>query len=268
MNLETLVVLPDWEWPAEAPAILVEVLRDREADAAQREVAAELAGSLVVMNEDLAEALLDILHDPRESDALRGFAAIAFGPVLEEIDMDLRLDPDDVPPVSELTGRRIRSTLHELYLDADSPTYVRRRVLEASIRHQEGWHEGAIRAAYHTEDPEWRLTAVFCMGHVPGFEDSIVEALDSSDPATEREALRAAGARGVTEAWTHIRRILRTPGAERELLLTAIEAAAWVRPDEAPEPLVPLLDSADPVIADAAEDALGTAAAFGLEPDD
>jgi hypothetical protein len=48
---------------------------------------------------------------------------------------------------------------------------VRRRVLEASVRAPQDWHQEAIREAYSSGDESWRLTAVFCMRFVRGFKD-------------------------------------------------------------------------------------------------
>jgi hypothetical protein len=55
-------------------------------------------------------------------------------------------------------------------MDASVPTDVRRRILEASVRAPQDWHRDAIRAAYASDDDVWRLTAVFCMRSVRGFE--------------------------------------------------------------------------------------------------
>ena len=102
-------------------------------------------------------------------------------------------DPDDVP-VAERTFHRIGESLRKLYMDAGVPEEVRRRILEASVRAPEDWHEEAVRAAYGSDDDAWRLTAVFCMRFVRGFDEQIVEALDSENPDIHYEAVCAAGA--------------------------------------------------------------------------
>ncbi len=43
MDLEMLNVIPPWEWPNDAGALLVEVLHDSEAEESDRLIAAELS---------------------------------------------------------------------------------------------------------------------------------------------------------------------------------------------------------------------------------
>ena len=42
--------------------------------------------------------------------------------------------------------------------DSSIPKQVRRRILEASVRAPEDWHQNAIRAAYSSGDKDWMLT--------------------------------------------------------------------------------------------------------------
>lgn len=261
MDVEWLAELPPWEWPRdEARAALRSVLLNREEEGERRLLAAELAGDLVVMNDELAEALLSVVVDPDEPDELRGAAAIGLGPVLEELWLDF--DPDD-PPVSDATGARIRTTLRDTYRDPHVPKYVRRRALEASIRSPEEWHAGAIRAAFHEEDDEWRLTGVFGMRFVPGFQEEILEALESPDEDVRYHAVQAAGSWDVPGAWPVIRRILRRE-TDQGLLLATIEAATGITsdPDLLSETLGPLVEHPDPHVAEAALDGLVTAEAI------
>lgn len=204
LDLTILEVTPAWEWPRNTREVLLNKLRDDQTDEAERVLAAELAGEIVVINEELTKVLSAIVADRGASDELRGTAAIALGPVLE--DMDLYeplgggLDELDGPAIPVHEFRRIRWELHSLYLNEDTPKLVRRRILEASVRAPEAWHEKAIREAYDRDDSEWRLTAVFCMGHVPGFADKILKALDDSDEEVRLEAARAAESREIRGA--------------------------------------------------------------------
>lgn len=256
MDVHTLRRLPEWEWPAEAADLLVEVLGDEIHDEYERHLAAELAGALTVMSEEIAGALVGLVCSPGEVETLRGTAAIALGPLLEDLDSGLYDDGPEGAPVSGETGRTIRAALREAYRDGEAPKYVRRRALEASVRAPEEWHRGAVRAAYHSGDPEWVRTAVFCMGYVPGFADEVVEALESDDLALLYDALRAARSQGVLGAWPTVRSLLRSPDTDRELLLMAISAVVTVRPEEADEVLGPFLDSEDEEVAEAAGYAL------------
>jgi hypothetical protein len=45
------------------------------------------------------------------------------------------------------------------------------RILEASVRAPQDRHPDAVRAAYASGDAAWKLTAVFRMADVRGFED-------------------------------------------------------------------------------------------------
>jgi hypothetical protein len=91
----------------------------------------------------------------------------------------------------------------------------------------------------------WRLTAVFCMRFVRGFDEQILEALDSRNPDIHYEAVCAAGAWEVDAAWPHIAALVTSGETDKPLLLAAIEAVASIRPREAAEILDDLTDSDD-----------------------
>lgn len=255
MDLETLRDTPSWEWPEDADNLLLGVLRDDRADASDRLLAADLAGDFVVINDELADALLTILLNNDESEQLRGTAVISFGAALEQAYLEDFEDPEDVP-ISEQTFRKVQDTLRELYKDPDLPKEVRRRVLEASVRAPEDWHRDAVAAAYQKEDEDWKLTAVFCMRFIRGFDDSILESLESENADIHYQAVCAAGSWEVDAAWPHITDLLASEGVEKFLLLAAIEAAAFIRPEEASAVLDDFLDSDDEDIAEAVYEAL------------
>jgi len=199
MDLKTLQDTPPWDWPTDAGKKFQEILNDHQADTTDRLIAVELAGDLTVINDELTDALTAIIGSPDEPGRLRARAAIALGPVLEQADTDGFEDPDDVP-ISRRTFRNIQDLLQKLYFDNSIPKEVRRRILEASVRAPESWHQSAIRAAYSSGDKDWMLTAVFAMGRVRGFDDQILEALKSADPEIHYEAVEAAGAWGLAAA--------------------------------------------------------------------
>jgi uncharacterized protein (UPF0147 family) len=269
MDLDSLRSTPPWEWPAAAAALLLAVLEDDGAPAADRMVAAELAGDLVVVNDDIVGALLRIVGDPAGSEALRARASIALGPVLEEADTE-GFDEDDPfadAPITEATFQAIQRTLHDLFHDAGTPEEVRRRILEAAVRAPEDWQSNAVRAAYYGEDAAWRLTATFCMRYIHGFEAEILAALDSSNPDIRYQALRAAGSWGIEAAWQRVVEHLRNPGTDKPLRLAAIEAVTFIRPAEAQEILHEISDADDPEIQDAIDEALAFADGEGDEDD-
>lgn len=257
MDVRYLAGLPPWEWPVDAGEPILETLLDRGADSDERLLAAEMAGDLVVMSDEMAEALLTVVRGSDEPPELRGCAAIALGPVLEEIDLAYP-DPDDSTITTAVAGT-IRQGLHDVYMDPEVPVLVRRKALEASVRCMEDWHPAAVRAAYHSGNEDWRVTAVFCMGFVRGFDTEIVEALVSGDPDLRFEAVRAAGAYAVEDAWPHVRAIVHSPGVDKPLLLAAIEAVAAIRPEEAGMEMVDLMSCGDREIEEAVHFALALA---------
>jgi hypothetical protein len=113
------------------------------------------------------------------------------------------------------------------------PTEVRRRILEASVRARERCHRDAIHEAYSRANRDWRLTAVFCMQYVLGFDDQIVEASHDSDADIRREAIDAAGNWEREAVWPSVAAMLASSATEKRLLIAAIEAGASVCPWEA-----------------------------------
>jgi hypothetical protein len=244
------------------------ILTDRRAKASDRLIAAELAGDFTVINDELAGALLAIVRDASEPEGLRARAAISFGPALEQANLGEFEDPDEVP-ITEGMFHNIQDSLRELYLDHSTPKEVRRRILEASVRAPEAWHQDAIAEAYASGDKKWMLTAVFAMRWVQGFDIQILEALESADPLIHYEAVNAAGNWDLDAAWSHVVELLNDPDTPKPLLLAAIGAAGSIRPAEAPSILLDLADSDDEDIAEAADEAMMMAeGASAYEEDD
>jgi hypothetical protein len=258
IHLRTLKDAPPWDWPDGTGEALLDVLRDDRSSESDRLVAAELAGDLTVVNDELVDALLSILRNAHESATLRATAAIALGPVLEHADLEGLGDADDAP-IAERTFRRIQDSLRALCTDATAPTELQRRALEASVRAPQHWHQDAVRTAYASDDERWRLTAVFCMRFVRGFDAQVLEALDSGNPDIRYEAVVAAGTWGVAPAWPHVAALLTSAETDKPLLLAAIEAVASIRPREAAEILADLADSDDEDVVDAVHEALAIA---------
>jgi len=267
MDLKILKDLPPWEWPEDAAKTFLDILRDPQASEADRRLAAELGGDFTVINDALADALLSIVSGSDQSEELRSQAAISLGPALEQVEIEGFDFPDDVP-ISEPTFERIRQTLRKLYADASVPAAVRRSILEASVRTPQDWHHEAVRAAYSTDDPAWRLTAVFCMRFIRGFDPQILEALESGDPNLELQAVCAAGNWELNAAWEHVADLAASEYTEKGLRLAAIEAIAMIDPPASGDILGELLESDDEEIVDAASEALGFAAALADEDEE
>ena len=192
MDLKILETIPSWEWPEDAGKQILEILLNDSADEADRLLAAELAGDCTTIDDALLDALISIVNKDDLPEELREKAAISLGPFLEEADIDGFDDPDDIR-ITEETFLRVKKSLQQLYMDANVPKNVRRRILEASVRAPEDWHQDAVRAAYAAGDAEWRLTAVFAMRWVRGFEPQILESLESENSDLHYQAVCAAG---------------------------------------------------------------------------
>lgn len=94
------------------------------------------------------------------------------------------------------------------------------------------------------------------MTHVRGFDQEILQALESPGPLLRYEAMRATAAWGVGAAWPHVRAVLRADDTDKPLLLAAIDAVATICPEDAAEILDDLADSEDEEIAEAVAEAL------------
>src|SRR5437879_1859860 len=100
MNLDELNDTPPWDWPRGTGRKLLDVLRDAKGAASDRLIAADLAGSLTVMSDDIAEALLAIVRSADQPEELRARAAISLGPALEAADTEALGGGDWDAPIS------------------------------------------------------------------------------------------------------------------------------------------------------------------------
>ena len=261
MALKIFEEIPPWEWPEDAAKIFLGVLRDEQADETERLLAAELAGDATVINDELVDALLAIMSASKDSDSLRAKAVISLGPALEYAYIDGFGDAEDVP-ISENKFHEIQESLCKFYMDTKIPHEVRRRILEASVRAPQKWHQNAIREAYSSGDDSWRLTAVFGMRFIRGFNDQILEALVDENQEIHYQAVCAAGNWEVDAAWSQIAGLVTTEQTDKPLLLAAIEAASSIRPQDTAQILIDLTKSNDEDIVEAAYEAMAMAEVF------
>jgi hypothetical protein len=264
LDIRTLEETPPWDWPKDASAFFRAVLIDKTALLADRLIAAHLAGDYVAVNDESAETFMSVLGNAGEPEELRAQAATSFGPGLETCYLGDFDDPMDPPRFSEKVFEKVKRLLHLLYHEDGVPKLVRRRALEASVRAGEKWHHDAIKRAYASKDPEWMLTAVFCMRYAKGFENEILESLKSHDELMQVEAVAAAGAEEVDEAWEHIYELLENADTTpKPLLLAAILAIGNIRQDPPSlEILNHLVDSKDEDVSEAADEALALVGAY------
>jgi HEAT repeat protein len=258
MDLKTLEETPPWEWPKDTDKLLLDILRKGPVDASDRLLAVQLAGESTVINDELSRALLSIAQNDKEDEEVRCAALIALGPALEQADM-MGFDEEDYIVISEDVFRMLQTSLQKLYMNPDLPKDIRRSVLEAAVRAPQQWHYEAVRAAYGGKDDAWRLTAVFCMGYLDGFDAQIMEALGSDDADIHYHAVCAAGNWDVHDAWPHIAALVRSEETEKDLRLAAIGALAGIRPEASAEILNELIDSEDEDIVEAVFEALAMA---------
>lgn len=264
IDLQTLKDTPPWDWPEGTGKMLLDLLRDEGTPERDRLIALELAGDSTVIDDKLAEALLSHVADGKRSDAMRALAAVSLGPALEHADTMGFDDPEDVA-ISERMFEKIKTALQKQFSDASLSVELRRRLLEAAVRAPMDWHEGAIRAAYAEKADPWRLTAVFCMRYVRGFDAEILEAIQDRSPEIRCEAILAAGAWALDAAWPTVSALISDKGTEKPLLMAAIDAVSTIRPKETPQLLEHLVDSEDEDIADAVAEALDNAEVAELE---
>ena len=106
------------------------------------------------------------------------------------------------------------------------------------------------------------------MRWVRGFDDQILEALNSKDPEINYQAVIAAGNWGLDRAWPHIVELVNDADSSKPLLLAAIGALSSIRPAEAPDILEDLAESDDEEIVEAVSEAMAAAEDPTGEEDD
>jgi len=106
------------------------------------------------------------------------------------------------------------------------------------------------------------------MRFIPGFDDEILEALDSKNPEIRYEAVVAAGNWELAAAWPHVASLINSRETDKPLLLAAIEAVATIRPREAAQVLADLADSYDEDIVDTVEEAIAMADGLSAADED
>ena len=63
MDVTQLSHIPPWQWPTDSADVLAKALEDRQAPASERLLAAELAGEIVAMTDEVADLLLSLLAE-------------------------------------------------------------------------------------------------------------------------------------------------------------------------------------------------------------
>jgi HEAT repeat protein len=211
------------------------------------------------MDDETAQALLDIAASDADEEA-RAHAMVALGPVIEECGYEymegaIDFGPETGPPVSRETFGSIVARIRGLYSDEKQPTLIRRRAFEVLIRDPQPWQREAIQKHFASADDDWRLTALFAMGHIAGFEREIATAVETAEEPLLFEAVRAAGKMEVSAAAPRIRALATSGDADLDTRIAAIYALPHVDPDSY-ELLESLERSRNRDIAEAAADAV------------
>jgi len=270
MYLSRLKNMDPWEWPEDAGGVFLQTVLDPNGSLEDRMLAAELGGDPVVINDELAQALLQVAMNADEPEELRRQAIVSMGPVLELTDLE-EYDIFEDAPISEHVFLTIQESLHALFDDQNVPKNIRRSALESSVRAESDWHYEAIEQAYSSNDADWKLTAVFCMTYIQGFEEEILESLASPEEMIHYHAVQAAGNWELEEAWKHISSLAVSPKTDKDVRLNAIEALGTIQPKKSQPILERLTRDEDEDISGVAFEALGMAEGklyFGTMEDD
>lgn len=228
--------------------------------------AAALQEIAPVVDDALARELLRFARDPESEPRERGQALIALGPALEETSYEEEEDGSLAPPMgpeewwetplSEAAYREVQENLRRIYHDGAQPKEVRRRALEAAVRARRPWHRDAVATAWSSDDDEWRVTAVFAMGFLGGFDDEIETAFRGDDPILRREAMRAAGLAELEHLAPELLEVAMDAEADPEERIAALEALGELQQVDYQDEIQELTDDEDPEVAEAAQEAL------------
>lgn len=223
------------------------------------------------LDERMVPEILDLLErggDP----AVLAAAAIALGPTLEmcddEVDEDGVFHDDSYgAPVDAATYWRMLEVLRRLHSDPNAPLLVRRRALEASVQSPQDWHAEAITAAWRSDEIDWRITAVFCMGfdYLDDFSTEIAEALLTDIPQLRFEAIRAAGLRSLVQLLPEILPIATDDLAPIDHRYVAIETLAMLGGPDAREAIEQVAGSDDGDLSEFAVEMLEEMSSFAID---
>ena len=249
--------VPPWDIPEaerrRAATRILQVLRIGQAEDPDRIAAAKELGGLHCMDDEIADTLLDIARANDQPEQLRKELIELLVPEFIYIAATTCNKPEDLP-FSEAMITRIQSTLREIHFDKAAPVALRRNALRTAVYLPQEWQRQAIQEAYSRSEGTWKELALFCMRFHPGFEEEIIEALDSPNRDVRYQAIYAAGDASVKAAWPHIVALIASKETSRRDRIAAIDAVSSIHPEKAREVLGELLDSKDADISETAWD--------------
>lgn len=200
-------------------------------------------------DDDLAELLLRLLHDPEAM--VRAEAALGLGRFLLRI--ELAGEDDGL-------ARTIESALRATIEDESELVDVRGRALEAAGVRGEAWVRDAIEEAYGSGERRLGISAVHAMGRSAdtAWLPVVLGEMDSDDPEMRFEAAMAAGSLGDDEAIPRLGEL--ALDADPEVQQAAITALGQIGGSVAREVLLGIAaDQSDARVLEAVRDALAEA---------
>jgi len=266
-ELDALLSSPSYSWPASAAGVVEQALDSADPDTLLRSLG--IAGDLAVMNQRIATRLLALIAGSGSAPA-RVAAVLAFGPALEQafqVGLDHPFDRSfDEPALTPALFDRIRATLGTLFHDLSQPDELRRASLKSSIHASDSWHREAVSEAFGRPELEWKVTAIYCMGRLAGFEAELVGALASTDQRLKCEAVRSVALRQLEAAGPIVLELAGRTSLGAPVRQAAIEALGWLCPPGSGELLRRLAGSDDQTLAELADQALRERRAFSDPP--
>lgn len=238
--------------------IYVEMLRDSDPEA-RADALAELAGRL---DDELAAEICRLLATSPDLDfrlqlcedlAITLAAGACFTAAEEDGEEDDEEEDEGEAGDGVFLSRHAFAALQEclagLYRDPAADPRLRRKILEAAVLSPQPWQEQAVRECWARAEPEWRGTALCCMGHLypVDFADEIAEGLESPLAALRVQAIAAADDRELSELGPRILEIAADRSGDLEVVLCAIEALPTLRPPGARKLLLRLRGEPAPV---------------------
>jgi HEAT repeat protein len=205
-----------------------------------------ISGLSEVVDMTLARRMLAIFQEDPAAE-VRAEAATALGAFL--------FGPEE-PSDEEFVRTVVDSLLEAINSDVDD-SLVRQRALEAYAYSDDPYVDEVLRDAYESDDDEMRASAVFAMGR--RFDEDwlpIVHQELRSDAEDMRLAAVAAASEIASSA--SVPHLLRVIGEDpdQDVRVAAVFALAEIQSPESERILQDLLDSDDPDIAEAADEAL------------
>ncbi|MFW5696220.1 MAG: HEAT repeat domain-containing protein [Phototrophicaceae bacterium] len=159
--------------------------------------------------------------------------------------------------------QRAQDLAAAVWQDEAEDVAVRRRALEAIANCSNPMVPGAIEDAYNSPHQEMRISAIFAMGRTydDRWSDTVLEEIESEDPAMRYEAARAAGELSLVEAVPSLAQLTLEP--DREIVEVAVWSLGEIGGKSAVRVLEVLAEKAeeedDDLLLQAIDDALGNA---------